>query len=195
MAQTFDLRRVLGRARDLLPEGGVARLDGGQRKLILRGAWATSEVDGPATKEEIVSLEGLAELLALPKASPDWGPGKVGQAAFTAALRDQSGDVTFRRWLWAALYTAAMGDGFVQEPERRFLTECGEAVGIDAASRADLERDLHVVFYEEIVATVLKNNEISPGERKILNATRKLLGLDEAEAARIEIALREGRSG
>jgi hypothetical protein len=195
MAQTFDLRRVLGRARDLLPEGGVARLDGAQRKLILRGAWATSEVDGPATKEEVASLEGLAELLALPKASADWGPGKVGQAELTAALRDQAGDVPFRRWLWATLYTAAMGDGFVQEPERRFLEECAEAVGIDPTSRADLERDLHVVFYEEILDTVLKNGEVSAGERKILNATRKLLGLDEAEAARIEIAARERRSG
>lgn len=191
MAQTFDLKRVLGRARELLPQ---ARFDEPQRKLLLRAAWAVSEVDGPATKEEIASLEGLSELLGLAKTSAEWGPSKVGQAAVTTALRDHSGDVSFRRWLWAALYTAAMGDGFVQEPERRFLDECAEAIGLDGASRADLERDLHVVFYEEILATVLKDGDVSAGERRILNATRKLLGLSESEAARIESSVRERRS-
>lgn len=182
--QTFSLEKVIARA-----EPGVATLDEGVRKLILRAVWAVSEVEGPAGGEVQDALARFAALLGLGQTSAEWGPGRVERAKVVAELATRRGDPSATA-VFSALFIAAMSDGAYMLAEEKFLDEAASALGLEAEARAALEMKLRAMFYEQVVAAALKDGEVSAGERRILNATRKLLSVPEETAARIEAEVR-----
>jgi hypothetical protein len=67
------------------------------------------------------------------------------------------------------------------------------ALGVEAGARTTLEMKLRSIFYEQVVSAALKDGEVSAGERRILNATRKLIGIPEETASKIEADVKAAR--
>ncbi len=189
--QTFDPERTMDRARKVLPEGSWEALSGPQRKLVLRSAWVMSEADGTATKDERTALDQLAQFLGLGATSVASGITGAVRADLIHDLEAAPRDRSFARHLYAGTYLVGMSDGVMLDTERNYLDALARAIDLETTACADLERELHGILYEELLVTVLKDLVVSPRERQILNASRKLLGLSEETAAHIEEALRE----
>ncbi len=180
----------MDRARKVLPEGSWEALDDRQRELVLRSAWVVTEVDGDATPDELTALELLTRFLALKPAAASTAK-TTKKDELLRALQQGPKDPSFAQHIYAAGYLVGMSDGVLLDSERRWLEELAKAIGLETTARVELERDLHGILYEELLVTVFKDGVVSARERQILNASRKLLGLEDDTATHIEQALRE----
>ena len=188
--QTFNPERTMDRARKVLPEGSWEALDDRQRELVIRSAWVATVVDGDATTDELTAIELLTRFLGV-KAAAATAAKTTKKDDLLKALQQLPRDLSFAQHIYAAGYLVGMSDGVLLDSERKWLEELASAVGLDPAARADLELDLHGILYEELLVTVFKDGVVSARERQILNASRKLLGLDDDTATHIEQSLRE----
>ncbi len=189
--QTFNPERTMDRARKVLPEGGWELLTDSQRRLVLRSAWVMSEADGTASQDERTALDALAQFLALGDSAKASGITRADRGELLRDVAASRPDRSFARHLYAGTYLVGMSDGVLMDSERAYLIELAAAMALDAAVSAELERDLHEILYEELLVAALRNLDVSPRERKILDAARKLLGLSEEAGHRIEEAYRE----
>jgi tellurite resistance protein len=188
--QTFNPERTMDRARKVLPDGSWEALDDRQRELVLRSAWVVTVVDGDATPDELTAIDLLTRFLGVKPAAATAAKATK-KEDLLRALEQGPRDRSFAQHLYAAGYLVGMSDGVLLDSERRWLEELAGVVGLDPTSRVELERDLHGILYEELLVTVFKDGVVSARERQILNASRKLLGLDNETATHIEQALRE----